>query len=451
MTRNRLTRATLILVAIGLLATTVVTAHDALADRNIRGIDYLEFDAEPIVCGSEDALPCLPGGGHGKSNTVYVRQTDVDGEHRFTDVFGTAIDSEDVWFQTAIEGKCGRRFRLRDLHIDLHHVGNHVGRELEASQDDIEGFPIRERANSGNRTLPRRQVAVSVPVDLVFDRLVPVIDPVEWGERMVEDRMAEGMSETEARRAPHTTSTAVGLNTTLSCRKHAIIKPSDPFSTVSTWHPLEIVWLGTGMEPGDEDSDEWRDGALPPDPVDPTPEDPSLSLGFQVTQAHLSVLPDPADECLLHLSGAVTTTQPGVVRYRFVDELDRRSQPFAVEVDHTLTAMVDHEVRLDPVVLDPPPAVGPADAFTAEGDDGTDGDGIGGFAHEKGDNVQGFYRLEVFDPHTKLSAIASYNVDGCVTEGPGATGSDDVTLPTLPPAPPEPPPTTIPGPTDLTL
>ena len=71
--------------------------------------------------------------------------------------------------------------------------------------------------------------------------------------------------------------------------------------------------------PGEEDDDAWRDALLPdPEPAPPEPIDPNLSVGFQVTQAHLSVVPDPADACLVHLSGVVTTTEPGTVTYRFV-------------------------------------------------------------------------------------------------------------------------------------
>ena len=61
---------------------------------------------------------------------------------------------------------------------------------------------------------------------------------------------------------------------------------------------------------------------------------------------------------------------------------------------------------------------------------------IGGLTHEETDNVQGWFQLEVVEPHGKLSDIASYNVGGCVAEEPGTGSGGGLTTPTPPPPPP---------------
>lgn len=441
---RHLARLAVVLMVAGLFGTVLVSVQEALAANATRGVKYVEFNARPDVCFEDNAVPCLPDAGTGRSNTLYVRQHEVDGQLRYDEVFGTGPDGN-VWFQTTLSGECASGHRLSSLRIKSGHEGDHAGQTDEV---DSATFSVGQPVDHDHQTVPNRNVAVHVPADLVENELLMggPVDLAAWGETRIAERVADGVSEHNARVEPYTTASWAGMNATLVCRRRS--NDRYPYATDSTWHPVEIVWLGVGMEPGDETDDGWRDGLLPDDPAPPAPIDPNLSIGFQVTQVHLSAIPDPADACLLHLSGVVTTTEPGVVSYRFVNELGQRSQTFDVHIDQTRTAMFAHQVQLDPVVLDPAGSDEPPDAFTAE-DDGK----IGGLVHEDGDNVQGYYQLEVVAPHEKLSGIASYNVDGCVAPGPeGAEptnpspspGPGDLTTP-----PPTVPPVPIPPPGDL--
>ncbi len=157
-----------------------------------------------------------------------------------------------------------------------------------------------------------------------------------------------------------------------------------------------------------------RDGELDLPHQRPGTPAGGLVEAFHVEQVTLSAMSDGDDACLLHLSGVVTTNGPGEVEYRFVDELGVASQVFTAQVDQTQVAMLDHHIQLDPTDLGTglqAHGVAP-DGLIAEGD----GE-VGGYAHEQGDNVQGYVTVEVVAPHAASSNIASYNVDGCTTGG----------------------------------
>jgi hypothetical protein len=442
---RHLARLAVVLMVVGLFGTVLVSVQEALAANATRCVKFVDFDARPDACLEDNAVPCLPDAGTGRSNTIYVRQHEVGGESRYDEVFGTGHGGS-VWFQTTLAGECSTGHRLSSLHIKGGHEGDHAG---QVDEVDSATFSVSQPVDHDHQTVPNRNVAVHVPADQVQSELLMggPVDLAAWGEARIAERVADGVSEHNARVEPYTTASWAGMNATLTCRR--LKNDRHPYATDSTWHPVEIVWLGVGMEPGDETDDGWRDGLLPADPTPPAPIDPNLSIGFQVTQAHLSAIPDPADACLLHLSGVVTTTEPGVVTYRFVNELGQRSQAFDVHIDQTRTAMFAHQVQLDPIVLDPAGPDGPPGAFTAE-DDGE----IGGLVHEGSDNVQGYYQLEVVEPHGKLSDIASYNVDGCVVTGP--EGSDPTNPGPSPgpgglttPPPPSVPPVPVPPPGNL--
>jgi hypothetical protein len=424
-------------LTVGVLGSALVVVHAANASNATRGVKFVHFGSNPVIC--DGAIPCLPGGGHGKSNTIYISQTEVNGEYRYTDVFGTAQDPDNVWLQTTLEGECASNHRLSRLEISAGYVGDFADQVAEVDTP-LAGWPITQPVDPDNKTLPRRNVAVDVPVEQVVDSLMLAapLDLADWGEQRIADLVADGTPEGEARIAPYSYTSSVGMNATLTCRRRTN-HDRHPFATDSTWHTLEIVWLGVGMEPGGEDNDDWRDAVLP-EPTPPEPIEPNLSVGFQVTQASLAVVADPADACLIHLSGVVTTTEPGTVSYRFVDEFGQRSQTYAVEVDHTRTTMFSHPFVLEPVTVTPPASHGGPDDLTVA-DDGE----IGGLTQEPTDNVQGYFQLEVVEPHAKSSNIASYNVDGCVEE---TAAPGDLTTPTPPPAPPgdvtTPPPPPVP-------
>jgi hypothetical protein len=426
-----------VLIAVGVVA------------KPTRGVKDIDFDPRPTICHGVPGVSCLHDAGSGLSNKIYVRQNKVDGQLRYNEVFGTGEDG-DVWFQTTVGGECASNHRLRSLKIHLGFIGDDGSSFVEPEEEPGEVFPVNLPVDHDHKTVPTRNVAIHVPVDLVLKMVGggKHVDVEEWGEQRIADLVADGESEANARTAPHRHSVQMGMHAELHCRRRTN-HGATPNAWDSEFHPVEIVWLGEDMEPGEEDSEEWRDALIPETPHAPPAIDPNLSLGFQVTDATLTAVEDGSDPCRLHLSGSVTTTELGRVEYRFADEFGQTSQTFTVDVDQTLTGFFDNVVELEPIVLEPSPSDAPPDAFAAV-DDGE----IGGFTQEDGDRIRGYYQLEVVEPHEKRSEVASYNIDGCVVVDHGDGSFTNPTAPAGPPTdlsttPNTVPPVPLPPPGDL--
>lgn len=383
------------------------------------GVNYVNFASNPYFCDGASLPTCLPDHGIGKANTIYVHQELVDGQYRYARATGTSTDSDDIWVQTTFSAQCGLRFRLNEAFMS-HHGNTDASTSIDASSPgDGSTRTWPQPVDTSNRTIPQRNVALHQPV-AEFTAQQWAMSPEElfqWGEDLVAEDTEVGYSEAYARTMGHTAERLAGLSATVTCRQisglYAWAGNVDWRRTHSA-HEIQIVFLPIGGEPGDEDQPGWRDAELELPPSRPEPAADDLVEGFRVDQVALSAIPDTEDACLLHLSGVVTTNGPGEVSYRFVDELGVGSQLFSVQVDQTQVAMLDHHIELEPVDLgtglhtdgaDPDGLVAPGDG------------GIGGYAQEQGDNVQGYYRIEVVEPHALLSDVASYNVDGCTVGG----------------------------------
>ncbi|MGI9577317.1 MAG: hypothetical protein ACR2OH_03875 [Microthrixaceae bacterium] len=388
-------------------------AGAASGDSN--GVNYVNFDPNPYIC-EFNALPtCLPDHGNGKSNAIYVHQSLVDGEYRFTHLSGTSTDTDDVWMQTGFSAQCGTSFRLNAASM---RNGGTTGASTSADGAGLgDGdVPWPQPVNHSNRTIPFRNVALHQDVNDFADAHWGADDVLQWGEDKIAMRMEAGHSEEGARSLGHIQDQIAILSATVKCRKitgfQGLFGRVD-WRTTAGGHPVEIVYLPIGAEPGDEQPN-WRDAVLPEEPTRPGPGPGRLTEGFHVNAVTLSALEDEGDACLLHLSGTITTNGPGGVSYRFVDELGHKSQVFNVDVDLTQVAMLDNHIELEPIALGTGlHAVGGAPGELTAHDDGE----IGGYAAEEGDNVQGYFYIEVFSPHMAESNIASYNVDGCTTGG----------------------------------
>ncbi len=146
-----------------------------------------------------------------------------------------------------------------------------------------------------------------------------------------------------------------------------------------------------------------RDGinvSLNPD-IPPASDD--ITLGFQVTQAALAISPDTYEgRCPveLHLNPTLVATGKGKVRYRFRDQLGNKSQIFEVNFTKPDTKFLDHTIRMD--------AKGKPDGL---GFTSAQGSGEFGFVAQTSPNLkQGYFQLEVLEPHKKMSNIADYSV-----------------------------------------
>ena len=407
--------ATTATLAVAGTAGTVLTPGAAeAASGDISGVSYVNFDPNPYIC-EEIALPtCLPDHGIGKSNTIYVHQELVDGEYRFTDLTGTSTDTDDVWMQTDFSAQCRANYRLESAYME--HGGTtdaSTSLQTQGLGDGSHTWP--QPVNTDNRTIPHRNVALHQDAETFADAQWGTDDVLQWGEDRIAERVAAGHDEDHARTLGYVTDQIAILSATVHCKK--VWHWRTDWRRTAGGHPVTIVYLPIGAEPGDEQPN-WRDAVIPPPFQRPDTGPGILTEGFQVEQVTLSALEDEADACLLHLSGTVSTNGPGEVSYRFVDELGNKSQVFDVEVDQTQVAMLDHHIELDPVHVETGlHAVGGEPGDLTAHDDGE----IGGYVQEEGDNVQGYFFIEVFSPHMAESNIASYNVDGCTTGGTGET------------------------------
>ena len=430
------TRRVAALAAIAALVGSILTfLAPGTAGADINGVNYVNFDPNPYYC-DQLALPtCLPDHGIGKSNTLYIHQELVDGEYRFTHVSGTSIFPDDVWMQTTFSAQCRTRFRLNWAEMDPGGVSSESGSPNGSGTGNHDAL-WPQPVNQDNRTIPERNVALHQSIDNVLAQWdLTTDDLLEWGEQRVADSVADGATLQDARTAVWDDLTfhyIVSAN--VGCRQisgmYAWLDNVE-WKQVARGMPIQFVFLGAGMEPGDEDDPNFRDVEIPGDePTLPQPASDDLREEFRVNDLTLFALEDEADACLLHLSGVVQTNGPGEVTYRFVNELGVKSQQFSVQVDQTQTAFLDHEIELDPIVLDgglEPAGGGEVDQLVTDEGDG----GIGGYAQEEGDNVQGYFFIEVSAPHGFESNIASYNIDGCTTGGtaeiPGTRDAEDGT------------------------
>jgi hypothetical protein len=441
---RRLIAAVVAVVAVGAASLPLWAGSASAAGHNI-GVKYVDFRDGATACFDGQALPCVTGAGRGMSNTIYVSQTEVDGELRYTDVAGTAQDPSEVWLAATLGAECRGSFKMHSVRIAEDH-SNYEGRqfpeEVSSWDEDLEARDIA----AGAKTMSQRYVPISIPIDQLLDDDAVDLDTdqlLEQGEARVQDAVAGGIDPEVARRTSFEQTFEVPAHAEVECRRKSLFGIFDEREMhESATLPLRIVWLGLGAEAGEEWSGDWRDAQLPaPDPVPAPPAssqavDVPLTSDTWVTQAHLSVLPDPADECRLHLSGTLVANGETEVSYRFVDHLGQHSDTYQAQIDQTSTTFVDHHVDLEPVVVDggefDPGLVAPHEQS------------IGGLTANPTDRVQGYYRLEVLSPNPLLSVVADYNVEPCIVEAPALPEA----APTSPTPTPTPNPTPLPTPVD---
>ncbi len=432
-TRRRLVAA--LVVATAAVAATVVTGATASAGHN-SGVRYVHFGDGAQACLPGQALPCTAGAGAGVSNTLYVTQSLVDGGYRYTDVIGTALDPSMAWLAVTLGARCRADYRIDRAHVELGHSTWEGWNDPDEAGQWSHGFEARQIA-VGAKTMSDRHLPVDVDVDTLLEDLVwgqhSVQQMVDWGEEMVDTWTDLGVDREEARRRSYLETYEIPMHAEVQCRRNSLfglfeVREMHDSATV----PVRVVWLGVGAEPGEEWTGGWRDAQLPePDPVPepPTPPEPAgvpLTSDTWVTQAHLSVIPDPDDMCRLHLSGTIVSNGETEVTYRFVDQLGSHSQTYATTLDGTFTGFVDHHVDLEPV-----PTGDGFDPGLATADDGA----VGGLTAAPTDRVQGAYRLQVLTPNPLQSAVADYNVPPCVAGAGEAPESTPTTTTTVPPGP----------------
>jgi hypothetical protein len=144
--------------------------------------------------------------------------------------------------------------------------------------------------------------------------------------------------------------------------------------------------------------------------------DGNISVGFQVSQAALAAtVKDHLGHCPaeLHLNPTIETNGPGVVKYRFRDQLGVASPVYQASFAKADIKFLDHVVEIDR------PQSQQGGLVAAQGSGGA----LGLKAPGDPNLVQGYYQMEIVAPHQKVSNIADYSV-ACTVP----TASDDIAI-----------------------
>lgn len=389
------------------------------------GVQYVDFSVDATPWCPEGALPAGYGGyGDCESNTVYVVQTqNADGVWAWTDVVGPN-GSDFISVPLRLDARCNAGYRLnaQSRIASGAAVEGATGGTLPPIEfgSDIWYAPLA--VNTNNRTIPERHWTEYIPVeDLPMWGGVLNDLPAAAGPFAEYLELFEDTSIASSRLTGFTEVVELDIHAAVVCRgtglAHAEYWMDDP-GLIN----LNVVFLGQGMEPNAG----WRAAEVdipvepPPFHRPPTGGTPDLSVEAQVTQANLTVLADPDDSCRLHLSGAIVTNGQTEVQYRIVDHLGVKSQIFTADVDQAFTVWLDHHLDVVPSAED-----GDTLGNFAPLDDGS---GEFGYAAEDTDNLQGYFQIEVIEPHLSYSNIASYNLPPCVPtyEINLGTGSGDL-------------------------
>jgi hypothetical protein len=379
------------LVAAGLtvgIAATMTQPASAAAFYN-KGVSSVSYHGAIDSCYAGQALPCTPNAGEGASNLIQVSQGETpEGDLVFDDVDTTSSWGDDyLWLGATIGAECRRTYDLSYAYINL---GWQYGNAHTPPEVQWPGTSVSISVPHA-RTMPEKLVALNFSLDEILDGgymtdFGSLDDIYDYGESIIDARIASGMNEAAARAEGFTFDTWVATHAEVGCDRAL---STAPWSKMMGWyHPVTIEYIPVAQTPV---RDEF-----------PPAED--LTVDPAVTAVALSVVSDPGSRCSLHLSGTITTNAPTDVDYRFVNPYGQPSNTFTVAVDQTHVAMVDAIVQI-PTAPESDPG---GDLAPPPGDDG----GIGGLVGGSSDQWSGVFELETLSPNGVV-AVDGFTVDWC--------------------------------------
>jgi hypothetical protein len=427
--RKILTILTLIAALAAGLAS--ATPAEAASFYNV-GVKKVTFHEALDACIENLFLPCTLNAGTGSSNVLQISQQQTHtGDMVFADYKTTSIYGDShLWLAANVGAECRGLHRLREITIrpewKYGHGRTSILHEINDTHTSV-SIP------NNTRTMPTKLVAVNLPMHRLFggdqlSSLVPDFDSLQevydHGEAVIAERVASGMTEVEARSQGFAVETWVAMHARAKCDLNN--SGNAYYKDMPRYLPLRIEFVGAPLQPG-------KDHAI--GDVLTTPD--------KVTEAHLVVLTDPTDACVLHLSGTLIANGNLSATYRFVNQFGQRSNSYTVDLAKDQPHFFSHEVAI------PYAETGPSGpSLVTDTGPGT----IGGLADHPSDKATGTYRIEVTSPNLLLSNVAGFSVDPCPVP-PAADVPEAGQPPTadpLPLPPPPPPPGREPA-GDLTL
>ncbi len=295
------------------------------------GVNSLDFAGVIDTCLPGQALPCTPGAGQGESNTIRVTQSMVDGYHQFNGLASNATHPDDIWLGAEIGADCRAGYSLWKAEISNEGGsgdGMYYAWEIAHEWTSI-SVPD---ANS----MPVKRVAVNWSIDGTFTETMKQ-ELFDFGEDVIADRMANGMSAAAARALPFDAEGTLILTGKVVCRGN-----NGAHFKYEKWQSIEVP-LSIEFE-----------GANVPAPIGGQTRSGGLTMAAEVTDVELAVVTDPADPCTVHLSATILTNGETSVDYRFVGPNGQRSSTYTVEVGASNTAFVNLPVDVPSSSTAPP-------------------------------------------------------------------------------------------------
>ncbi len=375
------------------------------------GVKSLHFVGAADECQPGQALPCTSGAGIGEANVLTVSQEVVDGYLRFNTLGSTSSVDDSIWVAVEMGAECRLWHDMTLAGIDSNIGDTSSGVRLNADAlGDGTDFPLYLPLPDGE-VLHNAIRAVNVPMTTAFEAglVWSFADPQEVfdaGEAEIDRRIDEGMSAAEARALPYELNTSITLAAEVVCDLPGLAQPR--YVRTSAAIPLRIDYLPAEAAPaiGGSRGDAGH----------------GLTIAPEVTDVELSVVPDPADPCTLHLSGVVETNGATPVQYRFIDPHGQPSNTYQIDIDDSQIGFFSRHVAVPQAAVADPQG----DLTTLEPDHG-----IGGWAvlPAADDAYTGTYMLEVISPNHDSDADG-FSVPFCPADAPSQAAGATVVLPT---------------------
>jgi hypothetical protein len=384
-----LAATTVVAVAAGAFMLAPTGAVDAYYSH---GVKSMTFDWANDHCEPGQALPCTPGAGVGDANVLRVTQSKVGpGQWAFTDLSGTATDSDNLWLAADIAAECRTGYKLFQAQVDTGTMKTAPG-WYDAPEA---GVWVQEVPVPNAKSMPEKRIAINLPIVDEGEFVAPIAymsspaDVLAAGEAEIARRVADGMAETEARALAWELNTTVRLRGEVVCRGNHGLHLKRRLDR-ELHIPLTVVFEPY-VAPVGEMHGVANDLALP-----------------QVTSAHLTVSQyEQGGECSLVLLGTIGTNMATTVEYRFVNQYGQPSNTYSVQIDDSGIGFVQHEVAI-PTLDTPDPQQDLAPLLGGGGPS----QGLVDVDTTADEQYSGTYELQILTPN-QMSDVDGFNVDYC--------------------------------------
>jgi hypothetical protein len=390
-------------IATTVLAGAVLAGTLALPTTTVEAGTYYSpgvksLHAEPVDCSAGYGASSVCAFGATEANTVVVTQSDTgNGQYEFDTL------ADGTWLALEIGATCRTSHRLFAAN-----VSNGMA-PTDAFWTDVEqlGSWAHPVSVPNEKSMAPTEVAVPTPNPELFAGSVPALaafpnpsDIYAAGEAEIARRIADGMTETEARALPWELHTAARVLVEVVCR-YVAWPHSKWQQTAEVLVPFTIryepVEIPVGAQHGVADD---------------------LHMA-NVTHVDLHVEPDLHDPCVLHLFGTIVTNGPTNVEYRYVSPFGTPSDTESVAIDDGGIGFVHRSVQIpfaptdeeDDGFVDSGLGVGQAGDW-APIDTGGVGPVNGDKAVVDDGKFSGTFEFETTWPN-QVSAVDGFSVDYC--------------------------------------